>query len=93
MPNPLSSGFSINNTVNTNNQMNQFISELRNINKMLNSVKDPNMIINQVANQNPKLRSLLSLCNGDIQQAVRMGCQQQGIDINQLFSNLRNVLN
>ena len=72
-----------------NNQNLKFDNRLKQIYQMATTGQNSAQIMNMLP---PQVRQMLSMCNGNYQQAFNFMCQQQGVNPQQFIQQLNNFL-
>lgn len=73
-----------------NPQMLQSIQQIKGLMNQMKSIQNPNLAIQQMAEQNPQMKQILQMCQGQNPKDVFYSmCQQQGIDPEQVIKLLK----
>lgn len=73
-----------------NPQMLQSIQQIKGLMNQMKSIQNPNLAIQQMAEQNPQMKQILQMCQGQNPKDVFYAmCQQQGIDPEQVIKLLK----
>ena len=83
--NPLMSQLE-NNSVNTSNGIKESIKRMMN---MINTAQNPQAVIQKLANENPTIRQIMSLNNGDLKTTFYSMCQEKGVNPDDILNQLR----
>lgn len=83
--NPLMSQLE-NNSVNTSNGIKESIKRMMN---MINTSQNPQAVIQKLANENPTIRQIMSLNNGDLKTTFYSMCKEKGVNPDDILNQLR----
>lgn len=83
--NPLMSQLE-NNSVNASNGIKESIKRMMN---MINTSQNPQAVIQKLANENPTIRQIMSLNNGDLKTTFYSMCQEKGVNPDDILNQLR----
>lgn len=83
--NPLMSQLE-NNSVNASNGIKESIKRMMN---MINTAQNPQAVIQKLANENPTIRQIMSLNNGDLKTTFYLMCQEKGVNPDDILNQLR----
>lgn len=73
-----------------NPQMLQNIQQIKGLMNQMKSIQNPNLVIQQMAEQNPQMKQILQMCQGQNPKDVFYTmCQQRGIDPEQVIKLLK----
>lgn len=66
------------------------ITQIKNMMNMLKMAQNPQVAVEKLANENPMIKSIMSMNNGDLKSTFYKMCREKGVNPDDIIKQLQN---